>query len=209
LKDSGEPTLCTHKDSGSLRCPVLDGEGAPACTWEGHLHSLDILPTTGPPPPSHESSAVEAYDPLPSKFVPGRETASVLQISKRPKLRAKDVAHRQSLTTADAATPATRFWNLDSSFVAPVRSAAPLSGHAQSTSETGRGSFEHPFTSKDAEPGWSGRWLSPASTLMPGGLDGEAVMVTLMFGAQGVGVPAFASMPIRDLRAAIQLFWGP
>ncbi len=53
---------------------------------------------------------------------------------------------------------------------------------------------------------------------MPGGADGEAMMVTLMFGARGVGVPAFIGMPIRDLRAmaakcadvdddAIQLCW--
>ena len=34
---------------------------------------------------------------VPERFVPGKETESVLKITKRPKLRPKDLSHRQSL----------------------------------------------------------------------------------------------------------------
>ncbi len=108
----GDPAVVSSRFA-----PVLVPGGSTAFEWEGHLHSLDLpLPLTNHPP-VQESSAAEP-DPrevLPSRFLPGQETASVLQVAKRPKLRAKDVAHRQSLTSNEVpiVTPATRFWNLD------------------------------------------------------------------------------------------------
>jgi hypothetical protein len=60
----------------------------PAAVRLGH-ESSQVLP------PAAESRMQSA---LPAKFgVPGQETASVLQISKRPHLRAKDIAHRRFL----------------------------------------------------------------------------------------------------------------
>jgi hypothetical protein len=61
-----------------------------------------------PPPASDLFSSTSPYpresppkDPVPAKFtVPGQETASVLQIFKRPRLRQKDIAHRQTLVLA-------------------------------------------------------------------------------------------------------------
>jgi hypothetical protein len=94
--------------------------GSTAFSWEGHLHSLDLLPSPGLVPPGQESSSVEpkVVDPLQSKFLPGQATESVLKVTKRPKLRAKDVAHRQSLAAADVPVNvgAPRYWNLDHSF---------------------------------------------------------------------------------------------
>jgi hypothetical protein len=46
--------------------------------------------------PSPREATVPAAS-VPEKFAPGRETASVLKITKRPKLRPKDVLHRRSL----------------------------------------------------------------------------------------------------------------
>ena len=86
--------------------PTLDRTG----------QSLGMAENLGRPPypvshtPALTSSSVlqpekgsVSGDPVPSKFtVPGQETASVLQISKRPRLRKKDIAHRQSLISSGA-----------------------------------------------------------------------------------------------------------
>ncbi len=89
---------------------VHDFGGAPE-----RLNSLDFHPSLGPSGYESSSSVEPRY--LLSKFLTGQETASVQQITKRPKLRAKDVAHRQSLTSGDFPSAAPRFLDLDSSLV--------------------------------------------------------------------------------------------
>jgi hypothetical protein len=69
--------------------------------------------------PAHLSSSdlAPASSSLLEKFAPGKETESVLKITKRPKLRPKDVSHRRSLdgdafassTVGDIGSPAPYF----------------------------------------------------------------------------------------------------
>jgi hypothetical protein len=47
--------------------------------------------------PSYPQDALEGSSGVSGKFKPGQETESVLKLTKRPKLREKDVAHRRSL----------------------------------------------------------------------------------------------------------------
>ncbi len=93
----------------------LQGGGTAFGETAERLNSLDFHPSFGPS--GYESFPGEEARDLPPRFASGQESASVLQITKRPKLRAKDVAHRQSLTTSDFSPPAStpRFWDLDSS----------------------------------------------------------------------------------------------
>jgi hypothetical protein len=62
------------------------------------------------PPHLFPRETVSVHGVLPERFVPGKETESVLRLVKRPKLRPKDLSHRQSLvgeapgsSTAEAA----------------------------------------------------------------------------------------------------------
>ena len=62
------------------------------------------------PPQLFLRETVSEHGALPERFVPGKETESVLRLVKRPKLRPKDLSHRQSLageapgsSTAEAA----------------------------------------------------------------------------------------------------------
>jgi hypothetical protein len=85
--------------------PVTSGENV------GRLAPFDFHPSLG-----HSghgaSSVIPTPRELPARFLPGAESLSVLQLSKRPKPRAKDVAHRQSL----ASTGPPRFHDMDISF---------------------------------------------------------------------------------------------
>ena len=49
------------------------------------------------PVPLHSQGLDPEHVGVSAKFEPGKETASVLQITRRPRLRPKDVSHRQSL----------------------------------------------------------------------------------------------------------------
>jgi hypothetical protein len=77
----------------------------------------------------HESSSAAPSGELPARFAAGQESASVLQLTKRPKLRAKDVIHRRSMTSAETkfiqSSQSPRFWNMDSSFPAPTPALSP------------------------------------------------------------------------------------
>ena len=77
-------------DAGSVpgRFAPFHGEGPP-------LSAYDFHPSLG-----HSGHGASTVLPtpreLPQRFIPGQESASVLQLAKRPKPRAKDVAHRRS-----------------------------------------------------------------------------------------------------------------
>ncbi len=202
--------------------PTGDIGGSPAFSWEGPLHSLDLLP------PGHflsaqESSAVDSkdVDPLPTKFLPGQATESVLKVTKRPKLRAKDVAHRKSLTAADVPTGhgTPRFWNLDSSIVS-------AGGHVDHAASAPGGYFHTPPTA--VGPGTTTLERVPVTDLprtfhptnwAHGGPGSGTIMATLLFGSRGVLVPVEPEMLVRELRlyaarlaeldaATVQLFWS-
>jgi hypothetical protein len=77
-------------DVGSIsgRFAPFHGEGAPLSVYDFHPslgHSGHGAFTVLPTPRE-----------LPQRFIPGQESASILQLAKRPKPRAKDVAHRRS-----------------------------------------------------------------------------------------------------------------
>ena len=71
--------------------------------------ALDFHPSLGPsgyptstyvplsPAHLHPRDPVSGSSGIPDKFAPGKETESVLKLTKRPKLRAKDISHRHSL----------------------------------------------------------------------------------------------------------------
>ncbi len=92
MQKHGHPAV-PHRANG--RGPLTSSSEFP-----GRLpYPVHQLPTRDSPfsvaPPGRESPP---RNPVPENFtVPGEETASVLQISKRPRLRQKDIAHRQSL----------------------------------------------------------------------------------------------------------------
>ncbi len=114
MQRAGHPAvLSTRFDPASVSGGGAAFEEAPV-----RLNALDFHPSLGPS--GYESSSVPESRDLPPRFVAGQEFSSVLQITKRPKLRAKDVAHRQSLTTGDFPTTEPHFWNLDSSFYASI-----------------------------------------------------------------------------------------
>ncbi len=54
-------------------------------------------PSRSPAVRLHSQGPVPAQSEIWTRFQPGNETASVLQLTKRPRLRPKDVTHRQSL----------------------------------------------------------------------------------------------------------------
>jgi hypothetical protein len=101
----------------AIPVPVSDSYGRLSAIGDGRFSALDFHPSLGPSDHEGSSSNADGLErglisssvfpsaresglgsPLPAKFgVPGQETASVLQISKRPKLRPKDIAHRKSL----------------------------------------------------------------------------------------------------------------
>ncbi len=107
----GQPAVLSVRfDPTFLHGGIPDFGGAPE-----RLNSLDFHPSLGPS--GYESSSSAEPRDLPSKFLTGQETASVQQITKRPKLRAKNVAHHQSLTSGEFPSATSRFWDLDSSLV--------------------------------------------------------------------------------------------
>jgi hypothetical protein len=53
----------------------------------------------------HSQGPVPAQPEIWTRFQPGNETASVLQLTKRPRLRPKDVSHRQSLGHSEQGSP--------------------------------------------------------------------------------------------------------
>jgi hypothetical protein len=61
------------------------------------------LASVRPRVPTQGSSAIptQGSSAVPDRFVPGHETESVLKITKRPRLRPKDVSHRRSLGVSD------------------------------------------------------------------------------------------------------------
>ncbi len=86
----------------------------------GRLSALDFHPSLGHS--GHGASTVlPSPRELPPRFLPGQESSSVLQLSKRPKPRAKDVAHRKSL----ASTIPVQFHDMDTSFGIPSSSGQP------------------------------------------------------------------------------------
>ncbi len=173
--------------------PAFASGGGAAFEEVSHrLNALDFHPSLGPS--GYESSSVPESRDLPPRFVAGQESSSVLQITKRPKLRAKDVAHRQSLTAGDVPTAEPHFWNLDSSFVRPDYARSPPAGISLAT----------PIGMGSVEGGRVGQWPAPTNTPAPvsGGPDGGvSFLVTLKFGARGVTTSATHSLPIRELRA--------
>jgi hypothetical protein len=122
----------------------------------------------------HASATVDPPSGLPARFTAGQESASVLQLTKRPKLRAKDVAHRQSLApTEPLPMQSPRFWNMDTSFVAPI-----------------------PDSSPDQFP----RGTQPVFRTPPAAGLPDVFLVTLLFGAGGVTVSATPGTTVRTLR---------
>jgi hypothetical protein len=84
--------------------PAIPPTAYPRSNTVGHTDSSysdpQIAARDSPFPVSQPTRESPPRDSIPAKFtVPGQETASVLQISKRPRLRQKDLAHRQSLVT--------------------------------------------------------------------------------------------------------------
>ncbi len=60
------------------------------------------------------------------KFVPGNESESVLKLTKRPRLRPKDVSHRRSLAGGDLGLPTTSEGVVSRS--SPIAAPTSLSG---------------------------------------------------------------------------------
>ncbi len=122
----------------------------------------------------HASAAADPPNGLPARFTAEQESASVLQLTKRPKLRAKDVAHRQSLApTEPLPLQSPRFWNMDASFVAPI-----------------------PAISPDHFPrGVQTIFRTPPAAVLP-----DVFLVTLLFGARGVTVSATPGTTVHTLR---------
>ncbi len=126
-----------------------------------------------------------------------------MQVAKRPKLRAKDVAHRQSLTSNEVPiiTPATRFWNLDHSFSAHDVLGTPSSMRAPpqtyQTLPVHGGGLAEPSPAEQF--GGMGRQLSSGITPQPGTMDLGGHSLILMFGARGVQLPTSAGTTVREL----------
>jgi hypothetical protein len=119
------------------------------------------------------------HSTLPAKFgIPGQETASVLQLSKRPRLRAKDIAHRQSLGPA-ASVPNQHV---------PLTTGSPVPVHGYTIS----GQHELPQVSLLTPP----RFTLAAPTQRVE----ENFLIMLLFGQRKVGVSASRSMSISELR---------
>ena len=81
----------------------------------GPLTARDFHPTlwhaaspypSSPVPFISQEQAPESSGIL-AKFVPGNESESVLKLTKRPRLRPKDVSHRRSLAGGDLGFPST------------------------------------------------------------------------------------------------------
>jgi hypothetical protein len=67
-----------------------------------------FYPVTGYPDSFYPSINPE-HSGVPTRFVPGQETASVLKITKRPHLRPKDISHRQSLGSGEQESSSSAF----------------------------------------------------------------------------------------------------
>jgi hypothetical protein len=68
-------------------------------------HAASPYPSS-PVPLLSQEQAPESSG-ISSKFVPGNESESVLKLTKRPRLRPKDVSHRRSLSGGDLGLPTT------------------------------------------------------------------------------------------------------
>jgi hypothetical protein len=66
-------------------------------------HAASPYPSSHVPLPSQEQAPESSG--ISSKFVPGNESESVLKLTKRPRLRPKDVSHRRSLAGGDLGFP--------------------------------------------------------------------------------------------------------
>ena len=115
--------------------------------------------------PAPESSGV------PAKFAQGQETESVLKITKRPRLRPKDVSHRRSLGTGEP------------DILQPTDASSPL------------GWSQPPFPN-DGLPGT----YDPLVGLFPSTVEASHFIIVLAFGQSRVSVPGSPYMPVATLR---------
>jgi hypothetical protein len=91
------------RPQGHLKFPSSMAHAQPQFQAERDLRDAPAIPfyhVFGYPDSSYPSKNPEQSG-VPTKFVPGQETASVLKITKRPRLRPKDISHRQSLGSGE------------------------------------------------------------------------------------------------------------
>jgi hypothetical protein len=115
--------------------------------------------------PAHERSGV------PARFVPGHETESVLKITKRPRLRPKDVSHRRSLGTGEPGN------------LLPTDASSPLG-------------WPQPLSPSDGFPVARDSLVG----LFPSTVQASHFIVVLAFGQSRVSVPGSPYMPVATLR---------
>ena len=88
--------------------PLGEREWGPLIARDFHptlWHAASPYPSS-PVPFTSQEQAPESSGIL-AKFVPGNESESVLKLTKRPRLRPKDVSHRRSLAGGDLGLPST------------------------------------------------------------------------------------------------------
>ncbi len=114
---------------------------------------------------------------IPEKFVPGRETASVLKITKRPKLCPKDLLHRRSLEGNVASS------DMQASEVATHHG---ISNHGEPLV---------PFFSPEHPSRYVPREVRPATSAWE-----RPLMIQLLCRGQQLIVPAHANMSVDALQ---------
>jgi hypothetical protein len=106
---------------------------------------------------------------VPQKFEPGHESSSVMQLTKRPRMRSKDIAHRKSLISSDF--PRQVF----SPEVSPANPFACINGSPSGVTPT--------------------RYVNPPMSVnIP-----DTFLINLKFGARLVGVPVTFNLSVRDV----------
>ncbi len=146
-----------HSYFPHLRPTELGGRDLGWQTLSAHDFHPSLWHAAIPHPTSPASLSSQERGPesagVSSKFVPGKETESVLKLTKRPRLRPKDVSHRRSLAGGDQQTSLS---SASSSFpTATVRS-----GESRETDpETGGSRLEHSARSRGehVQEGWLGQ----------------------------------------------------
>jgi hypothetical protein len=152
--------------------------------------SLGRLPTTYVPnSPTYllPSELAATSSSVPDKFAPGKESESVLKITKRPKLRPKDISHRRSLDGDDLIGNLT----VDALNGNPTVASFPRLQGGHETSA--------PYFS----PGFSPHHLPPQ--VRPSTSEWERpLMVTLSMGNQRLVVPGSHLMTVDDLQRIVR-----
>jgi hypothetical protein len=173
-----------HEALSSHPSPVFDERSHfPSERERGTYVAADFHPSLGPSgyphlpfsapyssSPLSPRGTVVAPPSIPEKFVPGNESASVLKITKRPKLRPKDLLHRRSLEG----------------------NAAPLDMQANEVVDiSNHGEPMVPFSSPEHPSRYVPREVRPAT-----GAWERPLMVQLFCRGQQVIVPAHAHMSV-------------